>query len=99
VEFDKGKNEITMLAEKIDEVLTKESKETGHTFRNRIKRPFTPYLAIIRQGRTMRALSTGFGRETVFEPPVECALNRIVLNISGKLSNGEQYRSQKLVKL
>jgi hypothetical protein len=68
LEIDKGKDEIRILAEKIDEALRDVSKGTGRRFCDRIKRPFTPYLAVIRQGRTTRALDTGFALKTVFNP-------------------------------
>jgi hypothetical protein len=93
LDIDKGKTEIIRLAEMIDKALMQISIETSHVLSNRIKRPFTPYLAIIRQGRTTRALATNFARETVFEPPLECVLNRIIVNIS----NGKDYRVQKLI--
>jgi hypothetical protein len=93
LDIDKGKTEIIRLADKIDKALTQVSIETNHALSNRIKRPFTPYLAIIRQSRTTRALATNFAHETVFEPPLECVLNRIIVNIS----NGKDYRVQKLI--
>jgi 2'-5' RNA ligase len=99
LETDKGKNEIRALAEKIDEALRDVSKGTGRTFCDRIKRPFTPYLAVIRQGRTTRALNTGFALETIFDPPIGCVLDRIILHISGKMTGGERYESQKTVRL
>jgi 2'-5' RNA ligase len=99
LEIDKGKAEIRALAEKIDEALRDVSKGTGRRFCDRIKRPFTPYLAVIRQGRTTRALSTTFALETVFDPPVGCVLDRIILHISGKMTDGERYESQKTVRL
>ncbi|MDR0583265.1 MAG: hypothetical protein LBG57_02805 [Treponema sp.] len=95
LEIDKGKTGIIQLAEKIDEALAKISKETGRSFCNKIKRPFTPYLALIRRGGTTRSLSTDFARETIFKPPLECVLKRIIVNIS----SGKDYRLQKLVKL
>jgi len=100
---DKGKEEITALADKIDATLMEISKNASFSFRERIRRPFTPYITILRMGRPretvqIRANGKLIGRRW-FRPAPECLVREAAVYAAGKMPPGVTLSTRTLVSL
>jgi 2'-5' RNA ligase len=100
LKFKDGVEEITALADSIDARLTRVGKKIGYIFHERIKRPFIPYVVVVRRGRprTPVALDSKgkYFQDMTFNPPMECVLGKVAVYISAKKSSGDVWTAQKV---
>jgi 2'-5' RNA ligase len=103
LKFMDGVKEMAALADNIDSALMSIGKATGNTFHERIKRPFIPYVVVVRRGRPRNPIvlqSKGrYFRDMTLNPPIECVLDKVTVYMSDKQSSGNIWTVQKTFRL
>jgi 2'-5' RNA ligase len=99
LKFKEGIEEMTALADSIDAGL----KETGYMFHDKIRRPFTPYVVVVRRGRPRNPIGLHrkgkYFHDMSLNPPMECVLDKVAVYISDKRPSGDVWTAQKVFKL
>jgi len=99
----KGIDEMTALADKIDATLAEISKHSRSSFRDRIKRPFKPYITIVRMGRPRESIVVRRNGRTFsrypFKPAPEYLVQEAAVYVSGRLPDGARRTFRTLVRL
>jgi 2'-5' RNA ligase len=89
LQFKDGIEEMTALADSIDAALM---QRAGYMFHEKIKRPFIPYIVVVRRGRPRNRIGLGhkgkYLRDMTLNPPLECVLDKAAVYISDKQSSG-----------
>jgi hypothetical protein len=103
LKFKDGIEEMTALADNIDARLMRVGKKIGYIFHERIKRPFIPYVVVVRRGRPRFPVglhSKGkYFKDMTINPPLECVLDKVAVYISDKQSSGDVWTAQKVFRL
>jgi 2'-5' RNA ligase len=103
LKFKDGVKEMTALADSIDTRLMRIGKTIGYIFRERIKRPFIPYVVLVRRGRPRNPVGLRpkgkYSQAMTFNPPLECVLDKVAVYISEKQSSGNVWTAQKVFRL
>jgi 2'-5' RNA ligase len=103
LQFKKGIEEMTALADSIDTGLMRAGKTTGFMFREKIKRPFIPYIVLVRRGRPRNTIvlrCTGkYLPGICFNPPLECVIDKVGVYMSDKMASGDVWTAQKEFRL
>jgi hypothetical protein len=96
---------MTALADSIDTALMRTGKETDYMIHERIQRPFIPYVVIVRRGRPRNPVALyNKGKlfhniNMMFNPPLECVLDKVTVYMSDKMSSGDVWTAQKVFRL
>jgi 2'-5' RNA ligase len=102
IKFRDGVEEMTALADSIDAALTRIGNKTGYMFREKIERPFTPYIVVVRRGRPRNTIvlhRKGKDLKETLNPPLECVLDKVAVYMSDKISSGNVRTVQKVFRL
>jgi hypothetical protein len=88
---------MAALADSIDAMLMRIGEATGNTFHEKIKRPFIPYVVVVRRGRPRNPV--GMYNDLLLDPPLECVLDKVAVYMSEKRPSGKVWTAQKVFRL
>jgi 2'-5' RNA ligase len=99
LKFKDGVEEMAALADNIDTALMRRGKETDFSIQEKVRRPFIPYVVLVRRGRPRNTIvlyrKGKYYKDMTLNPPLECVLDKATVYISGKRSSGDVWTTQK----
>jgi 2'-5' RNA ligase len=101
--FSEGKSRLTKLADMIDDNLNRLSAVSGYTFRDRVERPFVPYVLLVHRGRPRNPVvlkkNSQFWADLKFARPIEGELTEAAAYMSIIDATGTVLKAAKVFKL
>jgi 2'-5' RNA ligase len=104
LKFKDGIEEMRLLANSIGIALIHSArKENGFKFCEKVRRPFIPYVVLVRRGRPRNTIvlrrKGEYFQDMSFNPPLECVLDKTAVYMSDKQSSGDVWTAQEAFRL